>query len=101
VRGRPEATQRRHRRAQVVPRHRLGLAQEWRDIGETRPHALASQRVALEFLDAGHGLAGAAVSHDAGETLGAVVEGVELVAGLVVEGKREVLSFHRSVTALA
>ena len=79
------AAQRRHRRAQVVPRHRLRLPQERRQIGEARPHRAGSQRLLLQLVDARDGLAGAAVGHDAGEALGPGMERSELHARPVVD----------------
>jgi hypothetical protein len=40
----------------------------------------------MQILDAGHGLAGTAMGHDAGEALRSLVEGDELPSGLVVQG---------------
>jgi hypothetical protein len=82
------------RRAQIIPRHRLRLAQERREIGVARPHLLRSRRTAVQIVDAGHGLAGAAVRHDAGEALRAAVEGDELPARPVVEPDASYISGH-------
>ena len=38
VRAGADRASRRHRRAQIVPRHRLRLAQKRREVGEARPH---------------------------------------------------------------
>ena len=96
VHGRAGRTCHRHRRAQVVPRHALGLAQERRQIGEARTHKRALHRAALQVMDAGHGLAGAAVGHDAGEALPPAMKGDELLSGPVVD--QSCGSFHSSVT---
>jgi hypothetical protein len=87
VRARSGRAQRRHGRAQIIPRHRLRLLEEGREIGEARAHAQALACRALQVVDAGHRLAGAAVRHDAGEALGPVVEGDELSARCVVDDK--------------
>jgi hypothetical protein len=85
VRAGADRAARLDRRAQIIPRHRLRLAQERREIGVARPRFLRSRRAAVQIVDAGHGLAGAAVRHDAGEALPAAVEGDELPARLVVD----------------
>jgi hypothetical protein len=85
VHARPDRAQRRHGRAQIVPRHRLRLPQERREVGEPRPDLVRLSRAALQVVDAGHRLAGAAVRHDAGEARGPVVEGSELSTLYVVD----------------
>jgi hypothetical protein len=69
----------------MAPRHRLRLLEEGREIGEARPNLVRLSRAELQVVDAGHRLAGAAVGHDAGEALAAVVEGDELSALYVVD----------------
>jgi hypothetical protein len=49
----------------------------------------------VQIVDAGHGLAGAAVRHDAGEALRAAMEGDELPARPVVEADTSYISGHR------
>jgi hypothetical protein len=61
------------------------LLEEGREIGEARTKARAFDCCALQGVDAGDRLAGAAVGHDAGEALGAGVEGVELHPRCVVD----------------
>src|SRR5262249_3779200 len=54
---------------------------------------------AVQVVDAGHGLAGAAVRHDAGEALEAAMEGDELPARPVVEADASYSgSFHSNTT---
>ena len=85
VHARAILAQRCHRSTQIVPRHRLRLLEEGREIGVARANARAFDCCALEVVDAGDGLAGAAVRHDAGEALGAIVEGIELAARCVID----------------
>src|SRR5712692_9526400 len=96
MRGRPSSPQRRHGVAQIVPRHRLRLLEKRREIGEARSNKLIPQRRALQVLDAGHGLAGAAMGDDAGEALGAGVERHELAALRIVD--YDTRSSHSTVT---
>jgi hypothetical protein len=84
VHARAERAQWRRRRAQIVPRHRLRLLEEGREIGEARANFSARHRRALQILDAGDRLAGAAVRHNAGEAFGPDMEAFELAAGRVV-----------------
>ena len=85
VRARSDRAQRRHGRAQIVPRHRLRLLEKGREIGEARPDLVRLSRAELQVVDTGHRLAGAAVRHDAGEALAAAMEGDELSALYVVD----------------
>ncbi|MGA7487237.1 MAG: hypothetical protein WBW74_09930, partial [Xanthobacteraceae bacterium] len=56
-----------------------------REMEPARPQLLRSRRAAVQIVDARHGLAGAAVGHDAGEALPAAVERDELPARPVVD----------------
>ena len=96
VHGGAVPAQRRHPRTQVVPRHRLRLPQERRQIGEARPLQLAFQRLLLQLVHARDGLAGAAVGHDAGETLGPGMERSELRARAVVDLELQCRTFGRT-----
>jgi len=84
VRVRAILAQRRRRRAQIVPGHRLRLLEEWRDIRETRANFRAPHRRVLQVLDARHRLAGATVRHDASEALAPDMKGLEFAARCVV-----------------
>jgi hypothetical protein len=85
VRVRAILAQRRRRRAQIVPGHRLRLLEGWRDIREPRANFRAPHRRVLQILDAGDRLAGAAVRHDAGEALAPEMKALELAARRVVD----------------
>ena len=66
--------------AQIIPRHRFRLLQERRHIGKARPYPVTRKGCTVQIVNAGHGLARAAVRDDAGESLGAGMKRQELRA---------------------
>src|ERR1700704_619723 len=76
---------RRHGGAQVVPRPRLRLFLERRQIGEPRPHVARLHGGTLQLLHTRHRLAGAPVRDDAGEALAPLVERLPHLARRVIE----------------
>jgi hypothetical protein len=85
VHARAILAQRRRRRAQIVPRHRFRLLEEGREIGVARANFPVRDGRVLQVVNAGDRLAGAAMRHNAGEPLPAIVEGLELAARCVVD----------------
>src|SRR6202040_2605036 len=74
-----------HGIAQVIPRHGLGLFEERREIGKPRVLLRGFDRAALELMNAGNRLAGAAMGDEAGEALLAPMKRAELRARAIIE----------------